>query len=104
MRRHRPAVQKVLNSIDCVKGTGKELIAAAGDDGIVRIWDVEQKEALEEIELGYPLTVAKWSLDGQQLFIGGIDNDIHCYDLRKREVIYSLRGKQSVTCLRTFRC
>lgn len=82
----------MLNAIDCVKGTGRELIASAGDEGVVRVWDVEQKEALEEIEMGYPLTAVKWSLDGQQLFVGGIDNDIHCYDLRKREVVYSLRA------------
>jgi Prp8 binding protein len=92
VRRHRPSSTRVVNSVDCVRGTGRELLLTAGDDGVARIWTPELKEALEEIELGYPLTAAKWSLDGQQIFLGGIDNDVHCYDLRKKDVVYSLRG------------
>ena len=75
-----------------MRGTGRELLLSAGDDGIARVWSVEVKDALEEIDLGYPITAAKWSIDGQQIFLGGVDNDIHCYDMRKKEVVYSLRG------------
>ena len=82
VRRHRPPISRVCNSVDCVKGTGRELLVSGGDDGTVRVWSLDQKEAIEDIELGYPITSVKWSLDGQQLFIGGIDNDVHCYDLR----------------------
>lgn len=34
----------------------------------------------------------KWSEDGQSLFIGGIDNDIHVYSLTSRAISYSLRS------------
>jgi len=92
VRRHRSAANRVLNSVDCVKGTGRELLLSAGDDGTARIWNVESKDPIEEIELGYPITSAKWSADGQQVFLGGLDNAIHCYDLRKRAIAYSLMG------------
>lgn len=92
VRKHRPPISRVLNAVDCVRGTGRELLLGAGDDGVARIWTVDSKEAIEEIDLGYPVTAAKWSLDGQQVFLGGIDNDIHCFDLRKKQVVYSLRG------------
>jgi len=92
VRRHRSNQYKVINSIDCVRGTGRELLLSAGDDGTARIWSVETKDPIEEIELGYPITAAKWSLDGQQVFLGGIDNAIHCYDLRKKAIAYSLMG------------
>lgn len=81
VRRHRGA-RGVLNSVDCVRGTGRELLLAGGDDGVVRVWDVDAKDSLAEIDIGHPVTSAKWSIDGQQAFIGGLDNDIHCYDVR----------------------
>jgi Prp8 binding protein len=80
VRRHR-AAHGVVNSVDCVRGTGRELLLAAGDDGFARVWDVDAKDPIEEIDIGHPITSAKWSLDGQQAFIGGLDNDIHCYDV-----------------------
>lgn len=76
VKRHR-GHQGIVNCVDVTKGGNRELIASASDDGFVKVWDLESKEAIDEVELGYPVIAVKWSQDGQQLFIGGIDNDIH---------------------------
>jgi len=76
VRRHRGHAG-IVNCVDVTRGGNRELIASASDDGLIKIWDPETKEPIDQIELGYPVTAAKWSQDGQQLFIGGIDNDIH---------------------------
>lgn len=99
VRRHR-GHRAIVNCVDVTKGGNRELIASASDDGLVKIWDVEAKLPIDEVELGYPVTSVKWSEDGQQLFIGGIDNDIHCFDLRSKSVLYSLHGhNDTVTSL-----
>lgn len=75
-RRHR-GHRGIINCVDVTRGGRQELVASAADDGVVKVWDFEAKNPIDEIELGYPITAVKWSEDGQQLFIGGIDNDIH---------------------------
>ncbi|KAG0149043.1 hypothetical protein CROQUDRAFT_89618 [Cronartium quercuum f. sp. fusiforme G11] len=90
-RRHR-GHSGIVNTISVSVSTGRDLVASGSDDGTVRIWCEEEKEPVDEVELGYPVTALQWSADGQQLFIGGIDNDIHCFDLRKKDVSWSLRA------------
>lgn len=75
-RRHR-GHKGIINCVDVTRGGRRELVASASDDGLVKVWDVEAKNPIDEIELGYPVTAIRWSEDGQQIFIGGIDNDIH---------------------------
>ncbi|KAK4056337.1 hypothetical protein OIO90_002781 [Microbotryomycetes sp. JL221] len=91
----------IVNSIDVQRGgAGRGLFASASDDGTVRIWSDESKEALDTIDLGYPITTVKWSEDGQSLYVGGIDNDVHVYSLNSRSISYSLRGhNDSITSL-----
>lgn len=76
VRRHR-GHRGIVNCVDVTRGGHRELIASASDDGLIKIWDVETKAPIDQVELGYPVTAVKWSEDAQQLFIGGIDNDIH---------------------------
>ncbi|SCV72770.1 BQ2448_4307 [Microbotryum intermedium] len=112
----------IVNSVDVQRGgAGRGLFASGSDDGYVMVWSEDSKEAIEVVELGYPVTAVstffppryhlryhntieklnhpifvrsqvKWSEDGQQLFIGGLDNDIHVYSLASKSVIYSLRA------------
>ncbi|KAI5477429.1 WD repeat protein, Prp8 binding protein [Pseudohyphozyma bogoriensis] len=83
----------IVNAVDVQKGaSGNKLIASASDDGTVRIWSEEVKEEVDLIELGYPITSVKWSPDGQTLYIGGLDNDIHIFSLSTHAISYSLRG------------
>lgn len=91
VRRHRGHTA-LINSISISGVTGQELLASASDDGTVRIWREDEKDPLDTFELGYPITAIEWSIDGQQIFVGGLDNDIHCFDMRKKEVAWSLRS------------
>ncbi|GAA5895103.1 WD40 repeat domain-containing protein [Sporobolomyces salmoneus] len=83
----------VINAVDVQRGgMGRGLIASASDDGTVRVWSEAAKDEIEVIELGYPITAVKWSEDGQSLYIGGLDNDVHVFSLSSHSVTYSLRS------------
>ena len=61
-------------------GAGTELLVTGADDGVVRIWEGGMggdKSAVNEWEVGCPVTAVCWSLDGSQVFIGALDNLIH---------------------------
>ncbi|TKA51548.1 hypothetical protein B0A53_05229 [Rhodotorula sp. CCFEE 5036] len=102
----------VVNAVDVQRGgAGRGLIASASDDGTVRVWSEDAKEELEVVELGYPITAGltkderyynqvKWSEDGQSLFIGGLDNDVHVFSLTTHAISYTLRShSDTVTSL-----
>jgi WD40 repeat protein len=100
IRRHRGA-KGCVNSLD-VTNSSRELIVTGGDDGKVRVWDVEEKEPVETIELGYPITAVAWSADGQQVFIAGLDNDVHVCTFRTilpfpSICTYSLSGRRTTS-------
>lgn len=103
-----------MNSVDVQHGgAGKGLIVTGSDDGTVRVWSDESKEEVEVVELGYPITAVrvslscaeagtaadvvldqqvKWSEDGQSIYIGGVDNDVHVFSLSQHAISYTLRG------------
>ncbi|KDN38209.1 putative U5 snRNP-specific 40 kd protein [Tilletiaria anomala UBC 951] len=81
----------IVNSLACTRG-GKEILVSAGDDGLVLLWDPEDKYPLDRIEVGYPVTAVEFSDDGSQVFVAGVDNDIHVYDLSRKTILFSLRG------------
>ena len=58
----------------------------------LQIWDPRQKEALDSIETDFPITAVALSEAGNELYTGGIDNDIRVWDLRNHKVAYSLIG------------
>jgi Prp8 binding protein len=67
----------VINSIDRVIAGGSELLATASDDGLVRVWESEEKESVMEFNVGCPATSVCWGADGSQVYVGALDNDIH---------------------------
>ncbi|KAF2813016.1 WD repeat-containing protein 57 [Mytilinidion resinicola] len=90
IRRHE-GHEEVINCMDLSK-RGEELVVSGSDDGYIGIWDPRQKHAIEYIETEFPVTAIALSEAGNELFSGGIDNDIKVWDLRKRAVAYSLIG------------
>ncbi|KIY51675.1 U5 snRNP complex subunit [Fistulina hepatica ATCC 64428] len=93
IRAHR----EIINAVDrtMASGSGIELVATASDDGTVKIWEGGEdasKTAVSTFDIGCPVTAVCWSADATQVFIGAIDNEIHVYDLRKGEQVYSLAG------------
>ncbi|KAI0921009.1 hypothetical protein AcV5_001260 [Taiwanofungus camphoratus] len=93
LRAHRG----IINSLDrtVAGGAGVELVVTGADDGTVRVWeggDEGPKNPVSVFELGCPITSVCWSADGQNIYAGALDNEIHVLDLRKNEQVYSLTG------------
>jgi Prp8 binding protein len=73
----------------------------AADANARQLWDSRQKAAIDFIATDFPVTAVALSEAGNELYSGGIDNDIRAWDLRKRAVAYSLLGHEdTVTSLR----
>ncbi|KAF8076838.1 WD40-repeat-containing domain protein [Lyophyllum atratum] len=91
IRAHR----EIINSIDRTMAAGTELLATGSDDGTVKIWEggeETKKLPVATFDIGCPVTSVCWSADGANVYIGALDNEIHVYDLRKNEQVYSLSG------------
>lgn len=75
-----PAHYGPLNSIAVTISGGRELILTGGDDGIARVFDstMDTKEPVAEFDDGRdcPVTAVEWSADGNQCFVGGVDNEV----------------------------
>ena len=83
--------EEVINCLDVSK-RGQELLLSGSDDGYIGIWDPRQKAAADFIDTGFPVTAVALAEAGNEIYSGGIDNDIKVWDARKQEVIYSLKG------------
>ncbi|KAK0524739.1 hypothetical protein OC842_005739 [Tilletia horrida] len=93
LRGHSATINTV---VWCARGaaaaSGREVVASGSDDGWVLLWDPEERNPIDKLEIGYPVTALAFSEDGKQLFVGSVDNDIHVYDLAKKQVVYDLWG------------
>lgn len=77
-------------------GDGDEhLVVSGSDDGTARIWDVRQKTVVMSVACPSVVTsVCCGSLE-QQMFTGGVDNTVTCWDLRNEgSALYTLEGHE----------
>ncbi|KAF9262382.1 WD40 repeat-like protein [Marasmius fiardii PR-910] len=98
------AHKEIINCVDSVLagGAGVELVATGSDDGTVKVWEGAEssagdladggKRAVATLEVGCPVTAVAWAQDGQTLYVGAVDNEIHVFDLRKQAQISTLSG------------
>ncbi|KAK3489975.1 WD40-repeat-containing domain protein [Neurospora crassa] len=92
--------EEVVNSLD-ISRRGEDLLISGSDDGTIGIWDPRTKNAADYIETDFPITAVAMSEAGNEIYSGGIDNDIKVWDVRKKAVVYSMIGHQdTVTTLR----
>ncbi|KAL9029443.1 MAG: hypothetical protein Q9196_002318 [Gyalolechia fulgens] len=90
IRRHE-GHDEVINCLDVSK-RGEELLVSGSDDGYICIWDPRQKRSIDEISTDFPITSIALAEAGNELYSGGIDNDIKVWDMRKQSVVYSMSG------------
>lgn len=85
-----------VNSIAVTISGGRELVLTGGDDGIARVWDLSLDTKAPVIEFDderdCPVTAVEWSADGNQCFVGGVDNEVKVWDLRTQKMLYALHG------------
>lgn len=92
--------EEVINSLDISK-RGEETLISGSDDGTIGIWDPRTKNAADYIETQFPITAVAISDAGNEIYSGGIDNDIKVWDIRKKGVVYSMLGHHdTITTLR----
>jgi Prp8 binding protein len=58
------------------------------------LWDPRTKAAVAVYQDKYPICAVAFSDAGDQIYSGGLDEEIKVWDVRKRSVIYSLIGHQ----------
>jgi len=91
------AHKEIINSIDrtMAAGSGTELLATGSDDATVKIWEGGEeagKIPVATFDVGCPVTAVCWGKDGNTVYVGAVDNEVHVYDLRKASQVSSLIG------------
>jgi WD40 repeat protein len=71
-----------------------EQVATAGDEGIVKIWNISTGELVRQTEKQEKLKIYSlaWSPDGAVLVFGGSDNAIYLWDIKTGASLGTLEG------------
>jgi len=81
---------QLVNSV-CPARRGNQLISGS-DDCTARIWDSRVRKSTCVLPAKVPVTAVAFGQSTEQVYTGGLDNDVRVWDLRKNSVIFSLRG------------
>lgn len=83
--------QSFVNAISA-SPSDPNLLASVSDDCHVNVWDLRSKKCAYSFEENYQLTAVAFDRLNSQLFVGGIENTINMWDLRKADICYTLLG------------
>jgi len=74
---------------------GDPMVLTGSDDCSAKLWDIRWKNSVTDFLSDYQITSVAFSDDSSNVFTGGIDDEIRCWDVRTNKVIYSLAGHQN---------
>jgi Prp8 binding protein len=85
----------IINACDTVTINA---VVSGSDDGSCLLWDRRQKSSVGQLQSACPVTAV--AATESQVFTGGLDNLITCWDVKMQRKVYSMTGhKDTITCL-----
>lgn len=84
--------QSIVNSLSTSRDQNKALVCSASDDKTVRIWDTRKRAVVSSFKDDYQLTAVTFNENAEQVIVGGIENVLKVYDLRKNKLLYTMHG------------
>ncbi|KAK6010547.1 WD domain, G-beta repeat protein [Ostertagia ostertagi] len=75
---------------------GPQLVCSAGDDGLVKVHDVRQKNAVKTYENRFQQLAVTFNDTTDEIFVGSIDSDIYCWDMRRDDISYVMHGHKDI--------
>lgn len=89
-----------VNSVNAARH-GPTLVCSGSDDGTIKLWDARNKNAVKTLTDSYQVLSATFSEGAEQIFSAGIEPAVKAWDLRKDQVVYTMKGHDdTVTALR----
>ena len=83
----------IVNSVDVDNHQQDAIFFSASDDATVKLWDIRVSRGGLTGSLPHDFAVTSVACGpDHQLFTGGIDNWIHCWDIRQAQKVYSMKG------------
>lgn len=84
--------QNFVNACCPSRDQNKALLCSVSDDRTIRIWDTRKRAVASVIKEDYQLTTCIFNENADQVIVGGIENLLKVYDLRKNKLLYTMSG------------
>jgi len=84
--------QSFVNACSASRDQNKALLCSVSDDRNIKLWDTRKRTVASSFKDDYQLTAVTFNESSDQVIVGGIENVLKVYDLRKNKVLYTMPG------------
>lgn len=70
------------------------LLVSVGDDCYINVWDLRKRRCAMSFKDNYQLTAVTFDKSSNQVIVGGIENSINVWDLKRNGLHYNMIGHQ----------